>query len=198
MPNIFDAISKRENEIDKPIQNPERAARWYMDLIKQLGLSTISSHKIFKSEIGEFVNNIIVGEMYIFVYDPKTKDTLPYYDTVPLVIPFNKVPGGFYAINFHYLPPMLRMRLLTQLMKLSDDKVMTKTTKLRLRWSLLNNAARFPGIQACVKRYLYTQVDSRFMRLHPKDWKKSVMLPLDNFVKGTKQQVYNDTRSKMQ
>jgi hypothetical protein len=48
-------------------------------------------------------NRIITGEMYLFAYDPKTKEDLPYYDRFPLVFPFRKVKGGFYGINMHYL-----------------------------------------------------------------------------------------------
>ena len=198
MANTFDIIRKREAELSRPIENPEKSARWYMDLIRELGLSTIQTQRVFRSNIGEFVSNIMIGEMYIFTYDPKTKDKLPYYDTVPLVIPFNKVAGGFHGLNFHYLPPMLRMRLLTQLLKLTDKKNISETTRLRLSWSLLNNAARFPGVHACVKKYLYSQMESRIMKIYPKDWKKTVMLPIDNFKKETKQRVYNDSRNKMQ
>ena len=78
MANTFDIIRKREAELSRPIETPEKSARWYMDLIRELGLSTIQTQRVFRSNIGEFVSNIIIGEMYIFTYDPKTKDKLPY------------------------------------------------------------------------------------------------------------------------
>ena len=31
-----------------------------------------------------------IGRMYFYYYDPKTKDSLPYYDTFPLVIPIER------------------------------------------------------------------------------------------------------------
>ena len=40
----------------------------------------------------------------MFVYDPKTKAKLPFYDTFPLVLPIDTFRGGFIGLNFHYLP----------------------------------------------------------------------------------------------
>lgn len=132
--------------------------------------------------------------MYLYMYDPKLKEELPYYDTFPLTIVFRKVPGGFLGLNLHYLPPMLRMKLLGRLLEYTNDKTMSDTTKFKLKWTLLNNAARFPGVHACVKRYLYSHVQSRIMRIHPADWKKTIMLPIDNFKKAPRNHVFSDSR----
>ena len=35
-------------------------------------------------------NNAIIGRMYFYFYDPKTKDKLPYYDRFPLVLPIEQ------------------------------------------------------------------------------------------------------------
>ena len=43
-----------------------------------------------------------IGRMYFYFYDPKTKDTLPYYDKFPLVIPIERYPDGFLGLNLHY------------------------------------------------------------------------------------------------
>jgi hypothetical protein len=40
-----------------------------------------------------------VGSMQMFFYDPKTKETLPYYDTFPLVVVVGPAEGGFYGLN---------------------------------------------------------------------------------------------------
>jgi hypothetical protein len=39
-----------------------------------------------------FRNKSIIGRMYFYYYDPKTKDSLPYYDRFPLVIPIERYP----------------------------------------------------------------------------------------------------------
>lgn len=195
MSNPFDAFRDREARQSKG--SADKSARWYQDQIRRLGLNSITQQSAFKSDLGNFVTTVKTGEMLMFIYDPKTADALPYYDTVPVVMPFKRVSDGFYGLNFHYLPPLLRMKLLSQMLVLTDDKTISETTRLRLQWKLLNNVSRFPGVHACVKRYLYTQINSRLMRIHPADWKKTIMLPIDNFVKASRQRVYSDSRGKM-
>ena len=53
--------------------------------------------------------------MFMFIYDPKHKDTLPFYDTFPLVFPIEIYSDSFLGINLHYLPPVLRAKLMDAL-----------------------------------------------------------------------------------
>jgi hypothetical protein len=116
---------------------------------------------------------------------------------VPVVVTFRKVPDGFYGLNFHYLPPLFRMKLLDRMMELVDDDTLSEDTRMMVTWKLLNNAAKYPGVNVAVKRYLYNQVGSRIMRIFPKDWRKTIMLPIDNFEKVSRNAVFNDARSKI-
>ncbi len=59
----------------------------------------------------------MIGKMYFYFYDPKTKESMPYYDQFPLVIPIEKYNDGFLGLNLHYIHPKHRMILLD---KLSD------------------------------------------------------------------------------
>lgn len=178
-------------------ETSEKSYRWYQDMIRKVGLASVSASRIMKTDVGEFVTTVEMGDMYLFLYDPKTADKLPYYDVAPLVAVFRKVSGGFYGLNFHYLPPMLRMRLLSRMMEYTNDNSLSEKSKFMLRWQLLDNAARFPGVHACVKRYLYNQVSSRVLKIYPKDWRKAIMLPIDSFEKASRTAVYTDSRSKM-
>lgn len=187
--NPFDTLRARET--------PTSSFRWYQDMIRKLGMTNIQPQKVMRSDIGEFVTNVKVGGMYLFMYDPKFSEKLPYYDTLPVVVTFRKVPDGFFGLNLHYLPPLLRMRLLDRMMELVDNDKMTEDTRMMVTWKLLNNAARYPGVHACVKRYLYNQIGSRIMKVYPKDWRKTIMLPIDNFEKSSRNVVFNDSRSKI-
>ena len=40
-------------------------------------------------------DSTILGKMYFYFYDPKTKKTMPYYDKFPLVIPIESYADGF-------------------------------------------------------------------------------------------------------
>ena len=87
-------------------------------------LKTSSSPQaLLKSDRTRYEPYPMLGNMYLFSYDPKTKETLPYYDRFPLIIPFRPsvVSGkagsgpGFYGLNLHYIPPRLRARLMDAL-----------------------------------------------------------------------------------
>jgi hypothetical protein len=171
-----------------------RSARWFQDMIRQVGLNTNNPHRIMQSGIGKFVGSVVPGSMFLFLYDPKTKDRLPYYDTVPIVVVFQHAPGGFIGLNLHYLSPVLRYNLLLQLMLLVRDTTITSSTRMQLSWSLLQNANRFPGAEVCVKRYLYSHLQSRLLKINPVDWKTAVMLPIDNFVRASRLSVFTKSR----
>lgn len=140
------------------------------------------------------VSNLSVGRMYLFMYDPKTKDELPYYDRFPLIFPFRKVTGGFYGINMHYLPHVLRARLMDALYTLANNTANDDTTKLRLSYQLLNSSSKFRYFEPCVKHYLNNHVKSRFLWVPADQWQKALFLPLERFVGTNKRQVWRNTR----
>jgi hypothetical protein len=142
-------------------------------------------------------NRIITGEMYLFAYDPKTKEDLPYYDRFPLVFPFRKVKGGFYGINMHYLPPLLRAKLMDALYDTINNDKMDETTRLRINYRILQSAAKFRFFEPCVKHYLNNHVKSRFLKVDPTQWDVALFLPLERFAKASKLKVYADSKNKI-
>jgi hypothetical protein len=135
--------------------------------------------------------------MYLFAYDPKTKEDLPYYDRFPLVFPFRRVPGGFYGINMHYLPPLLRAKLMDALYDTVNNDKMDETTRLRINYRILQSAAKFRFFEPCVKHYLNNHVKTRFLRVDPTQWDVALFLPLERFAKATKSRIYADTKKKI-
>ena len=65
----------------------------------------------------------------MYFYDPKTKDTLPYYDRFPLTIMVGPAPKGFYGLNLHYLPLDIRARFLDSLLDTINNKRYDETTQ---------------------------------------------------------------------
>ena len=65
----------------------------------------------------------------MFFYDPKTKQ-LPFYDTFPLVLPFELIRGDVYRLNFHYLPYGLRFKLLEQLQQFATNTKFDQSTQI--------------------------------------------------------------------
>jgi hypothetical protein len=184
--NIFRAVSMKAGDTDKSYQ-------WYRDQIKNLG-SGISGTQLIRSET--LTTRIQPGEMYLFMYDPKHKKTLPYYDATPLVLPFSVVKGGFLGINLHYLPYMARWRLLGELSKLTNDPIINEKTKIDISWRLLNGSVRYLPATACVKHYLTSHLQSRFLKINFSDWITASMLPVENFKKEKKENVWRDTKKK--
>ena len=123
-----------------------------------------------------------IGQMYMFVYDPKYKNVLPFYDMYPLVFPIEFNNNGFLGINLHYLPPLARANLLSSLKKLSNNNKYDDTTRLVISYEILRaHAVQFRGFENCVKRYLFSHVRSSFHLVSPSDWDKAVLLPLQRW-----------------
>ena len=58
----------------------------------------------------------LMGGLYYFLYDPKTKNDLPYYDKFPLVMPLKRDADGFLGLNLHYLPLNYRINFMRKLL----------------------------------------------------------------------------------
>ena len=74
-----------------------------------------------------------IGQMFMFFYDPKNKQTLPYYDRFPLVFPIELYSDGFLGINLHYLPQKYRANLMDALYSIELlNKAVPSTTRVSL------------------------------------------------------------------
>jgi len=139
-------------------------------------------------------NDQVVGSMYMFFYDPKTKDTLPYYDKFPLSIIVGPAKDGFYGLNLHYLPPVLRAKFLDGLLDITNNKRYDETTKFQLSYGMLQRTARMRYFSPCFKHYLSKHVKSQFAQVQAPEWEIATFLPAASFEKASVQQVYKDSR----
>ena len=175
-------------------KNSTEARDWLRD--KASSFRNVNTNNILqKSNSAVKRNNVKIGQMFLFAYDAKHKDTLPYYDRYPLIFPFSKVNDGFLGINMHYLPPIFRARLMDALYSNLNNSKMDDTTKLKLSYSILSSMSKYKYFQPCVKRYLNSQVDSRFVYIDPKEWDFALFLPLHKFIGASTSRVYKDSRS---
>ena len=179
---------------------PQRATNANMWLREQAQTVTNvrNPKQLLTKQSDRLVTSLTVGRMYMFMYDPKMKNELPYYDRFHLTFPFRRVKNGFYGINMHYLPHMLRARLMDNLYSLANNKLNDDTTKLRLSYALLHRAAKFRYFKPCVKHYLNSHVKTRFLWVPADQWETAMFLPLERFVGATKQQVWRDSRKMVQ
>jgi hypothetical protein len=137
-----------------------------------------------------------VGRMYFYLYDPKHKDTLPYYDRFPLVIPIERYQDGFLGLNLHYIHPKQRIILLDKLSEVANNSKFDETTRLKVSYDFLRRASKIFEAQPCIKRYLFNHIDSRFLEITADEWDIAALLPAENFVGATTSKVYYDSRKK--
>ena len=141
-------------------------------------------------------NTSMIGKMYFYFYDPKTKDSMPYYDRFPLVIPIERYNDGFLGLNLHYIHPKYRMILLDKLSDTMSNDTYDDKTKLKINYRYLAAASRIFEANPCIKRYLFTQIESRFLEITADEWDIAAMLPVESFVGATTSKVYADSRKK--
>lgn len=143
-----------------------------------------------------YVSNSVIGKMYFFYYDPKTKDDLPYYDRFPLVIPIQMYRDGFLGLNLHYIHPKHRIILLDKLSELATNNKFNETTRLRLSYSILSSFSKAFEATPCLKRYLSSHVQSRFVQIEANEWDIAALLPVEQFEKASTGKVWSDSRKK--
>ena len=123
------------------------------------------------------------GKMMTYVYDPKYKEKLKYYDNYPLIIMLDLAKGGWYGANLHYLPPTMRVELL--------EAIEYKKIPLgRIAKALESN----PITKLCLKRYLAKQVMSPPVNVPKDECEIAIQLPFESFTKASVKEVWRDTK----
>lgn len=168
-----------------------KSVDWFRKQVRSL-TGTITPNKMMTGG-SKFSQRVMIGKMYSYYYDPKGKDTLPYYDRFPLVLVVGPAQGGFYGMNLHYLPHRLRARLLDQLMRYANNKTLTENTRLKLNYDLLSASSRLRLFQPCFKHYLYGHVQTRLLNIPATDWYTAIMLPVERFVNTTPNKVWRES-----
>lgn len=201
MASVFDEILLKGIRSGQAPARTAAAREWYRDQAK--GITRTSRNRTQADKLIRELRSdterrqdsqFKMGNMYLFAYDPKHKDTLPYYDRFPLIFPINKAKGGFLGINMHYLPPILRAKLMDQLYTVLNNKNFDETTRLTASYKILNGAAKFKEFAPCVKHYLNAHVRTKPAYINPSEWDIALFLPTQKFVGANATQVYADSR----
>lgn len=187
---------KYKEQLSKFKDSVEKAKKWLAVKVKTLTGNEILNDRerlVAKSQL----NQKLIGRMVMYYYDPKLKDVLPYYDRFPLAIIIKLNSKGFMALNLHYLPPDLRVKLLDGLMTIYKNKHLNEKKKLNLSYDLLRASSRTKYFAPCLKQYLYGHVRSKFYVVDPQEWPMVLTLPTERFVKKDKQFVWTESRAKL-
>ena len=168
---------------------------WYREKAKEVG--KVNETSFFRTADPDRFRNsgqFRIGSMYMFYYDPKHKDTLPYYDRVPLIFPINRAQGGFLGINFHYLPLKLRAKLMDSLYDISSNNTYDENTKLNISYRVLSASSQYREFRPALKHYLFSQVRSKLLFVNPSEWDVALFLNIARFEGATQTQVWEDSR----
>ena len=168
------------------------AGDWFREKVRQAGASArmkaVTPNQLLRRQPDD---NILLGKMFFYKYDPKFAKKLPYWDMYPLVFPFERAPGGFYGLNLHYIPPRDRAVLMDNLNQYASNNKYDQTTRLELSNRLLK---RYGRAVPCVKRYLGDRIVSQTVRIDADDWEVAIFLPVEIFQKASKGEVWADSR----
>jgi len=166
--------------------------KWFVSKINNLRNPVTLANQI-KQETGRNTNKFLIGGLYCYYYSAKTGDNLPYWDAFPLVIPLQRYNDGFLGINLHYLPPRIRAGFMD---KLLDRAVMNENddpVKVRISYDILEATKRYKEFRPCLKRYIYSHIASKILKVQPNEWETAVFLPTQQFQKARNNEVWNDS-----
>lgn len=149
---------------------------------------------------GDIVPRPIPGQIFLYQYDPKWKEELPYYDTMPLIIALTVEKDRFWGINVHYLPPKVRMLIFSSLMGTLNNAVYSNNMKLKINWKkalkFATGIGKHAQLKHAVKQYLFGHVKSPFLRIDSTNWEMALFLPLSRFKKMRARDVQSGWRKK--
>jgi len=95
-------------------------------------------------------------------------------------------------LNLHYLPIRHRVVLMDKLMDfaiMKDDNIL----KMRVTYDILAATRRFREFKPCVKKYLYSHLNSKILTVQPNEWETAVFLPMYQFKGAKPQQVWQES-----
>lgn len=187
-----------------------KAVQTYVQIGRSLSGRPTSANAIMaedRKKLRNTISPVHIGKLMLFFYDPKHKETLPYFDRAPLIMPVSITTDGFIGINFHYLHPLLRAQLLDMIMQDSDYQFLKNPEKakydafakrqLNMTYQKLQGLVQSDLFKPCVKKYLWSHVMSRFYLVDPEDWVTLLPLPLERFEKKSASAVWRESLEKV-
>ena len=181
MASVFDNIKLKAGDTD-------RSATWYRTQVNKIA-SGKTAGQMFRD--GTLQGRPSVGRLNLFGYNPKLRAKLPYYDIFPLVLPLEPISGGFMGMNFHYLPPMLRFRLLERMQATATDSRFDSKTKFDVNY---DDVRSIKIVKPTIKKYLYAYCQTGFLRINADEAAIAIYLPVQRFKKASDAVVYSDRR----
>ena len=194
--SFFQKAHREAQKQDIIGRSPE-AREWYHDYAAAYGTSF--SYTQMLKEGGRRAGRPIRGKMMFFKYRPDIVETT--YDLYPLIFVLNSKPGYFDGINFHYLTPKMRALTLGNMFIFLSNLDFDISTELNFRsfTNAVSNNKKFKFAKVSLRRYNYSNIQSKIINVHPLDWELAIMLSTEKFFdkknsRATSQAIWKETR----
>lgn len=156
---------------------------WFFKEIKK-------SSSSFSKNAFNPVTDPFIGGLFQYIYDPKLKDKLPYWDRFPCVVPIGIYPDGFLGINLHYLRPISRAQMFEFMLRAKKLARGNKGAYMDITYQTLKGSKVDTLMRRSIKRYLSNHIRSQIIKVEETDWEKIVYLPTQQFQKSTAENVW--------
>lgn len=199
------------------------ATQWFLDAIASGQIELPQRDDITSNLLQDRANAcsknylLLPGRMFTFLYRPKTKIDLRYFDVTPLIItlplPKDSTPGmvsgvGYNSeesnssrilgLNLHYIEPELREYLIEKLLHISSKNLGGKIPPkgigyFRIDYDLLKTIRYVFGMP-CIRSYDMGRIIGRPVIIPSNQWGNAVSLPFENFVKAKNRKIWVESR----
>lgn len=216
MAKIFQTLRDKVIAKNDIIPAENRAMFWFRQhlieltkwqhMYQRLTFNQLKEQTFTKQLVG--ANSVVPGFFYFFLYDPKGKNDLPYYDRFPFVLCLdNSEPGRFRGLNFHYLDYLYRARLFDLLYPFREGRgshhggastelqgIRDIRMRLKMSYQLLKVSSKYRAFRPCFKEYLVSNVKTPLLKVGAREWDISIFLPVATFQKQTEQYVWKESQ----
>mgnify|MGYP003321590571 FL=1 len=190
---MLDLLEQIQSESPLEIERRSQASlNWFKLRLRKIRQPV---NKLLADDDFPVVSAPELGKMYMYLYDAKYKETLPYWDRFPLIICLDLVKGGFMGVNLHYIAPRYRTPLLLSLYEIAIENDNDDEQRVLLSYQLIKSVSSLRYAKPCVKRYLFKHIESRISEIPMDYWDMMVMLPSQRFNVNANM-VYADSREK--
>lgn len=181
----------------------EQSRKWFFEKTKAIGKKVTGSNVALKEGQRKDVRPM-PGMMYAFYYDPKHKETLPYYDTYPLTVIVELNSKGILGLNLHYLPLEIRQKFFygALLNRRSNkgffrDKELNEETFFKISYEYLKSVRKAKAFRACIKQYLTPHIRGNIVHIPAPEWERAIHLPTASWEGAREIEIHRESVAKI-
>lgn len=187
---------------DIALDKLEQSRKWFLEKTKAIGDKATAARVGLDEKLGNKKDVMpMPGMMYSFYYDPKHKQTLPYYDTYPLVVILELNSKGILGLNLHYLPLEIRQKFFYSalLNKRSNkrfirgDAELNEETFFKISYDYLKSTRKAKAFRPCIKQYLTPNIKGRIVHIPAPEWERAVHLPTASWEKARESEIHKES-----